>query len=55
MDAAHYLEQFNNRVDILEQCGTALGENPGTMCKVFEQKGIDPLTTNAATGMNEGS
>ena len=46
IDAAHYLEQFNNCVNILEQCGTALGEDPGTMCKVFEQEGIDPLTTD---------
>ena len=46
MDAAHYLEQFNNRVDILEQCGAALGEDPGTMNKVFEHEGINPLTTN---------
>ena len=42
MDAAHYLEQFNNRVDILEWCSVALGEDPGTMWKVFEQEGIDP-------------
>ena len=46
MDAAHYLEQFNNRVNILEQCGAALGEDPGTMRKVFEQEGIDPLTAD---------
>ena len=46
MDAAHYLEQFNNRVDILEQCGAALREDLGTMRKVFEQEGINPLTTN---------
>ena len=46
VDAAHYLEQFNNRVDILERCGAALGEDPGTMRKVFEQEGIDPLTTD---------
>ena len=46
MDAAHYLEQFNNRVDILEWCGAALGEDLGTMQKVFEQAGIDPLTTD---------
>ena len=46
LDAAHYLEQFNNRVDILEWCGAALGEDPGTMCKVFEQEGIDPLTAD---------
>ena len=46
MDATHYLEQFNNRVDILERRGAALGENAGTMCKVFEQEGIDPLTAD---------
>ena len=46
IDTAHYLEQFNNRVDILEQCGAALGEDLGTMHKVFEQEGIDPLTTD---------
>ena len=46
VDAAHYLEQFNNRVDILERCGAALGEDPGTMRKVFEQEGIDPLTAD---------
>ena len=46
MDAAHYLEQFNNPLDILERCGAALGEDPGTMCKAFEQEGIDPLTTD---------
>ena len=46
IDAAHYFEQFNNCVDILEQCGAALGEDPGTMHKVFEQEGIDPLTTD---------
>ena len=46
VDAAHYLEQFNNHVDILERCGAALGEDPGTMHKVFEQEGIDPLTAD---------
>ena len=46
VDVAHYLEQFNNRVDILERCGAAPGEDPGTMRKVFEQEGIDPLTTD---------
>ena len=46
VDAAHYLEQFNNHVDILEQCGAVPGEDLGTMCKVLEQEGIDPLTTN---------
>ena len=46
IDTAHYLEQFNNRFDILEQCGDALGEDLGTMHKVFEQEGIDPLTTD---------
>ena len=46
MDAAHYLEQCNNHVDILEWCGVALGEDPGTMRKVFEQEGIDPLTAD---------
>ena len=46
VDAAHYLEQFNNRVDILERCGAALGEDLGTMRKVFEQEGINPLTAD---------
>ena len=46
VDAAHYLEQFNNHVDILERCGAALGEDPGTMRKVYEQEGIDPLTAD---------
>ena len=41
-----YLEQFNNRVDILERCGASLGEDPGTMHKVFEHDGIDLLTTD---------
>ena len=44
--AAHYLEQFNNCIDILEWCGSALGEDLGTICKVFELDGIDPLTTD---------
>ena len=46
VDAAHYLELFNNRIDIQERCGTSLGEDLDTMRKVFEHDGIDPLTTD---------
>ena len=46
VDAAHYLEQFNNCIDILECCGVSLGEDLGAICKVFEHDSIDLLTTD---------
>ena len=47
MDISTYMEQFNNRVNILEWCGVSKRINPGTLWKVIAHQGLDPTPTTA--------
>ena len=42
VDAVHYLEQFNNRVDILERCGAAMGEDPVPCTRFLNKRASTP-------------
>ena len=52
VSVASYYEQFNNTIDMLENCRASLGEDDGIITKVLEHHDIAPSTATATQKKN---